>query len=321
VAPRRVSAATTTTGPSSAKGQEQGEGRAGGGQDGSGPSSQNGRRLAELLDGWMDIEANIDRVAVSTGVTLTFVSVGPPSAVPVLLLHAWGESHRSFSRLLPALGDDVRAVAVDLRGHGGADRPRTGYSLTEVADDVAAFMDAMELPSAVLLGSSSGGYLAQQVAASQPDRVSGLVLVGSPRDLRGRPSFADAVDELSDPVDAGWVRESLTWFPLFHDVPQWYLDDRVRDGLRIPAHVWREALHGLCDASPPTETATIACPTLIVWGDRDELLSRRQQEQLAEAVSGSRLVVYADTGHLVLWEQPERVARDVTSFLATVPWP
>jgi pimeloyl-ACP methyl ester carboxylesterase len=58
-----------------------------------------------------------------------------------------------------------------------------------------------------------------------------------------------------------------------------------------------------------------------VWGDRDELLSRRQQEQLAAAVSGSRLIVYADTGHLVLWEQPERVARDVTSFLATVPWP
>lgn len=269
----------------------------------------------------MASDSAVDRVALSTGVSLTYASVGPPTAMPVLLLHAWGESHGSFSRLVPALTGDVRAVAVDLRGHGGADRPRTGYSLTEIAGDIVAFMDALELPSAVLLGSSSGGYLAQQVAAGRPDRVSALVLVGSPRDLRGRPPFADAVDELSDPVDAGWVRESLTWFPRFHDVPAWYIDDRVRDGLQIPAHVWRETLHGLCDAAPPTETATIACPTLILWGERDELLSRRQQEQLAAAITDSRLVVYPATGHLVLWEQPERVARDVTSFLTTVPWP
>ena len=273
----------------------------------------------ELLDCPMASDSAVDRIALSTGVSLTYVSVGPPSAMPVLLLHAWGESQRSFGRLVPALTEDVRAVAVDLRGHGGADRPRTGYSLTEIAGDVVAFMDALALPSAVLLGSSSGGYLAQQVAAGRPDRVSALVLVGSPRDLRGRPSFADAVDQLSDPVDAAWVRESLTWFPRFHDVPAWYVDDRVHDGLRIPAHVWRETLHGLCEAAPPTETATISCPTLIVWGERDELLPRRQQELLAAAIPDSRLVVYPDTGHLVLWEQPERVARDLTSFARHLP--
>jgi pimeloyl-ACP methyl ester carboxylesterase len=149
--------------------------------------------------------------------------------------------------------------------------------------------------------------------------VSGLMLVGSPRNLQGRPFFADEVDELSDPVDAAWVRESLTWFPRFHRVPQWYIDDRVQDGATLPAHVWRETLYGLCNAEPPTETATITCPTLIVWGDRDQLLSREQQEQLAAAITGSRLLVYANTGHLVLWERPERVARDLTSFAELLP--
>ncbi len=52
----------------------------------------------------------------------------------------------------------------------------------------------------------------------------------------------------------------------------------------------------------------------MVWGDRDRLLSREEQEQLAAAIPGSRLVVYENTGHLVLWEQPERVARDLSSF-------
>jgi pimeloyl-ACP methyl ester carboxylesterase len=167
----------------------------------------------------------------------------------------------------------------------------------------------------VLLGSSSGGYVAQQVAVRTPDRVSGLVLVGSPRSLRGRPSFADEVGRLTDPVDRAWVKASLQWFPRFHHVPDWYVEDRVDDGVRMPASVWRESLHGLCSAAPPTEMGTITAPTLIIWGERDGLLSRDDQESLAAAIAGSRLIVYDDTGHLVLWEQPERVTKDLTEFV------
>lgn len=267
-----------------------------------------------------DVEV-VRRVELATGTTLSYGSVGPSSAVPVLLLHAWGESRRSFDRLLPLLPRTVRAIAIDQRGHGDADRPGTGYSVAECADDVVAFMDALGLPSAVLLGSSSGGYVAQQVAVADPGRVAGLVLVGSPRTLQGRPAFADEMERLTDPVDAAWVRQSLTWFPRFHQVPQTYIEDRVQDGARIPAHVWRETFDGLCAATPPTDAGTITCPTLIVWGDRDELLGREQEEDLARAIPHSRLVVYENTGHLVLWEQPERVARDLTAFVEGIVEP
>jgi rifampin ADP-ribosylating transferase len=83
----------------------------------------------------------------------------------------------------------------------------------------------------------------------------------------------------------------------------------------MPAHVWRETLHGLTDARPPTDTAVISAPTLVVWGERDELLTRDQAVGLVEAIPGSRLVVYEETGHLVLWEEPERVAADLVSFV------
>lgn len=257
----------------------------------------------------------VRRLELSTGVGLPYVVVGPSETIPVLLLHAWGESRRAFDRLVSLLPDTVRVMAFDQRGHGDADVPAAGYSLADFADDVEAFMDAAGLSSAVLLGVSSGGYVAQQVAATHPERVAGLVLVGSPRTLRGRPLFADEVDQLRDPVQESWVRESLTWFPRFQDVPPAYVDDRVRDGARIPAHVWRETLQGLCAAAPPTDAGTITSPTLIVWGARDELLSRAQQEDLVGAIPGSHLVVYEHTGHLVLWEQPERVARDLTAFV------
>jgi rifampin ADP-ribosylating transferase len=214
--------------------------------------------------------------------------------------------------MLPAT---IHAVAMDQRGHGAADKPAGGYTLLDLADDVVAFLDAIGLTSAVLLGSSSGGYVAQQMAVRIPDRVNGLVLVGSPRNLRGRPSFADEVDGLTDPVDRAWVKASLDWFPRFHDVPDWYIEDRVDDGVRMPASVWRESLNGLCTAVPPTETGTITAPTLIIWGERDRLLSRDDEEVLASAIPGSQLIVYDDTGHLVLWENPERVANDLTDFV------
>src|SRR6516162_5635179 len=125
----------------------------------------------------MKQEPSVRRVVLATGVSVPYVSAGPTTGAPVVLLHAWGESWHSFDRLLPLLPGTVHAVAMDLRGHGDADKPATGYSLAEVAADVVAFMDAAGIPSAVLLGSSSGGYVAQQVAITSPDRVSGLVLV------------------------------------------------------------------------------------------------------------------------------------------------
>ena len=265
------------------------------------------------------MDRGVRRVELPTGVSLAYSSTGPRSARPVVLLHAWGETRRSFDRLMPLLAGRAYVVAVDQRGHGEADQPREGYSLAALADDVVAFLDVLGLASAVLLGSSSGGYVAQQVAALSPDRVAGLVLVGSPRSLSGRPPFADEVDRLRDPVDEEWVRASLTWFPRFQPVPEWYLEDRVRDGARLPAHVWREALHGLCDATPPTDRARITVPTLVLWGDRDELLAREEQEALVAAIAGARLIVYAQTGHLLLWERPAEVAADVTAFLAALP--
>jgi pimeloyl-ACP methyl ester carboxylesterase len=229
------------------------------------------------------------------------------------------ESSDCFDRLLPSLPPTLHALAMDQRGHGDADKPLDGYALIDLAEDVEAFMDAVSLPSAVLVGSSSGGYVAQQVAVSVPHRVTGLVLVGAPRSLQGRPAFADQVDRLTDPIDPTWVEESLTWFPRFRDVPDWYIKDRTRDGLRVPARVWRAGLTGLTTAVPPSESATITAPTLIIWGARDELLPRDDADALAAAIPASRLVVYEDTGHVVLWEQPERVAADLTDFVLTLP--
>jgi pimeloyl-ACP methyl ester carboxylesterase len=259
-------------------------------------------------------------VALRTGVTLRYETTGPILAPPIVLLHAWAESLRVFDRLRPLLPSTVRVISADQRGHGQSDKPADGYGLDSVADDTVALIEALGLPPAVLVGTSSGGYVAQQVAVTHPERVAGLVLVGAPRSLRGHPPFLDEVIQLEDPIDAGWVRASLEWFPRFQEIPDWFMDDRVQDGVDCPTRALLGTLLGLVEASPPTEIGSIGAPTTILWGARDDLLPRDDADRLHAAIPGSRLVVYPDTGHLVLWEQPRRVASDVISLLRLLRW-
>ncbi len=136
--------------------------------------------------------------------------------------------------------------------------------------------------------------------------------------VQGRTPFADEVGALAAPLEEGWVRDSLSWFPLLHDVPPWFIEDRVRDGLRMPARAWKAILNGLIEATPPTESGTIHAPTLILWGAQDNLLPRGEQEALAARIPGAVLKVYPDAAHAVLWECPERVAEDAVAFLRSL---
>jgi pimeloyl-ACP methyl ester carboxylesterase len=82
--------------------------------------------------------------------------------------------------------------------------------------------------------------------------------------------------------------------------------------------VWRDAFEGLLAAEPPLHTGRISAPTLIVWGARDSLLPRADQEAMAAEMPGARLMIYADVGHLPVIEAPERVAADLTALCDAV---
>jgi non-heme chloroperoxidase len=247
------------------------------------------------------------------------VEQGDPAGVPVLMLHGYTDSWRSFELLLPHLPSRVRAIAVTQRGHGDADRPATGYRPEDFVSDVAAFMDALELPAAVLVGHSGGSYTAQGFAIEHPERTLGIALVGAFRALHGKPELDElwqAVAALRDPVDPDFVRE-FQESTATQPVPAEFMEAVIADSRKVPARVWQATLKGLLDAEAPTETGTITAPTLILWGDRDTLCTRRDQEALVAAISGARLVVFEGTGHAVHWEQPERVAAELAAFVGT----
>ena len=256
------------------------------------------------------------------GLRLPYVEQGAGAGPPVVLLHAFADSWRSFERVLPHMPESIRVIAVTQRGHGDADRPATGYRVEDFASDLLAFLDALELEGAVLVASSSAGLTLQRFAVDHPERTLALVFIGAPRSLRDKPSIAEfvtAVSELSDPVDGSFVSELLD-ATLDRPVPPDFRATLIAENLKVPARVWKATVDGLVGAVPGVETGTITAPTVIIWGDQDRFLPRSDQEALAAAIAGAQLVVYEGAGHAVHWEEPERVAADVAALASSTGW-
>ena len=261
----------------------------------------------------------IHSVTLPNQVTLPYVEQGDPAGVPVLLLHGITDSWRSFEGVLPHLPASLHAFALSQRGHGDAARPATGYYPQDFAADLAAFMDALKLGPAVIVGHSMGSYIAQRFALDYPDHTLGLVLMGSCITVCGNPVAVElwdsVVSTLTDPIDPGFVLE-FQQSTLARPVPQTLLDTVVQESLKVPACVWRAAFAALLDTDFSGETGKIAAPTLIVWGDQDAFFRRHEQEALAAAIPGAQLVVYPGAGHGFHWEEPTRFAADLVAFTA-----
>jgi pimeloyl-ACP methyl ester carboxylesterase len=178
-----------------------------------------------------------------------------------------------------------------------------------------AFMDAVDLDAAVLVGSSSAGDTARRFAVDHPDRVLGLVLIGAfhtfPADAPAVVEMRREIAELVDPVDPAFVRGFVAG-TAGGAVPGAFLREMVEESCKVPAHVWRKTLDGLLDAAPTT--GMIDAPTLVIWGDQDPICPRSEQDALLAAIPSAKLRTYPRAGHLVHWEHPERVADDIAAF-------
>lgn len=260
-------------------------------------------------------------VVLSDGLLLPYAEHGEPAGLPVVLVHGYSDSWRSFEPVLPHFPAAIRAIAPTQRGHGDAGRPESGYRPQDFADDLARFLDARGIGQAVIVGHSMGSAVAQRFALDRPDRVAGLVLAGAFTTARGNPSleefWTDVVSRLEDPMDPEFVR-AFQQATLARPVPPALLDTVVSESLKMPARVWRAALQGLIEADHASALRQIQRPTLVIWGDRDEFFPRPDQDALLSAIPHAQLLVYEGAGHGLHWEQPERFAHNVAAFVETV---
>jgi pimeloyl-ACP methyl ester carboxylesterase len=219
------------------------------------------------------------------------------------------------------LSSEYHAFALTQRGHGDSDKPQCCYTLDDFAADVDAFMDALGIEEATLVGASTGALFAQRVALSYPHRVSRLVLVGAQTPANEANEAVMGLQEevraLEDPVPPEFVR-AFQESTIYQPVPQEFLDTVVSESLKLPARVWRDYLEGAVlsiDHDYVLALGEIDVLTLILWGEQDPLFPRKEQERLAAAIPGATLKVYPDTGHAVHWDRPEWVVRDLEEFM------
>jgi pimeloyl-ACP methyl ester carboxylesterase len=266
----------------------------------------------------MDIDRSLrsGTIHLATGPRINCVQSGDPDGQPILFVHGWPDSWFSYSRILPLLPETFHAVTFDQRGFGDSDRPESGYAITDMAADVVALLDALAIERTALVGHSFGSFVARQTAIAHPERVAALVLIGtgftgSNDTTRG---LQTALRDLPDPIPLEFAREfgnSTLHLP----VPPEFFDRMVADSLKLPPRLWRMTMDRLVEYDDTKQLARIQAPTLLLWGDRDGLFSREEQDRFMTAMPTARLKVYPETGHCPNWERPQLVAADITTFV------
>lgn len=258
---------------------------------------------------------HLSDVRLATGPRMHFAEEGDTGGAPIVFLHGWPDSWFSYSRVLSELPARWRSLVPDQRGFGDSERPAEGYSIPELAADAAALLDALSVERATFVGHSLGSFVARRVAIAHPERVERLVLIGSgwsPVNDVTREVEA-AIRDLPDPVPEDFAREFQA-STISNPVPEAFFEGLVSESVKLPARLWRAAFAGLLAYDDAADVGRIAAPTLLLWGERDALFPREDQERLAAAIPGATLKVYPEIGHCPNWECPAQVAADLDAF-------
>ena len=256
-------------------------------------------------------------VRLANGLRLAYVELGDPKGEPLLLLHGYTDSSRSWSLVAPHLGR-YRLLIPDQRGHGAADAPACCYGTTQFAYDATLFLDALGIEKAAVAGHSLGSMVAISLAADHPKRVSRIVLIGSTALVPVKPGdwLYDNVAGLKAPLDRStpFLRE---WHPANQPTPvdPLFAAAVEQEYLTIPLYVWHGVMRELAHVPVGRHAADVKVPVLILSGGKDPLFPKPHHEALRTAFPHAEAHVFPELGHNPTWEQPEATAARMVRFL------
>jgi 3-oxoadipate enol-lactonase len=242
---------------------------------------------------------------------------------PLVLVHGLADDHRAWRRVLPHLVLEHRVVLYDFRGHGESSLGRPAGTLTQLAGDLVALLDAIGLGKTSLAGFSLGGTIVMRFAIDHPDRVDRLVPVAtSSRVGRAaaewyvdRAAMADGGPEQLLPHLEQDTREQFASAPELAAEHMLIRRQSTADP-RGYANACR-AMARLRDEPLDPELGAIGAPTLVVAAKDDKLCPPRAAEIIASGIRGSRVEVVPASGHQLPVQQPDALAGLMVEFLAS----
>ena len=290
-----------------------------------------------------------EKLQLSTGITMNVALAGPEDAPPVILLHGFPESHRTWRELAPLLSGKLRLVMPDQRGFGDSDRLQEvgAYATETLLADLFALADALGIDRFALVGHDWGGAIAWAAAIKGDPRVERLAIVNSPHPLIFQKSLIEDDDQRAASHSIRAFREpgfekfvEGVGYEAFFDksfskhvdvasIPaeerQHYIAQWSRPGALTSMLNWYRASKmvvpqpGITVDVPDLVLRAfpkIHIPVRIVWGLEDKALLPIQLEGIGEIGDDVEVFPLKGVGHFAPWEAAELVADALLPFLA-----
>lgn len=289
-----------------------------------------------------------NRIPLSTGVELDVWTQGDPANPPIIFLHGFPESHRTWAHQMAGLSDRFYCIAPDQRGYARSSKPAdvSDYRITLLVADVFALADALGIDRFIIAAHDWGGAVGWAAALSRPDRVERLIIANAPHPYIYQKTIIEDLDQRraaqyirtfrGDDLERRIAENGLDWF-FDHSFMRYLPAGSVSDAERAAyLDEWSQpvaltAMFNWYRASPTDVPAmdevietteflqklfpTYPNPTLIVWGLNDPALLPCQLDGIEDYVADVTIVRIADAGHFSPWESPDAVTGAMRDWL------
>jgi len=270
-------------------------------------------------------ELPVPRIKIDTGLHLYYETEGEGEAV--ILVQGLDRDHRGMALQMKALADRYRVISYDSRGIGQSDTPPGPYTCAQLADDIRGLLEALGIAKTHLIGASLGGLVVQEFAINYPGMTESIILMctfarpSSDMQSTGR-FFIDSIESRGHAqICEEMMRQAYSSTYLENEKQRfdaaWEKLRELEATYNIRGFQWT-AEAGL-SGDTRDRIGSIKAPALVIAGELDELVPPSLcEEQLVRSISGSRLVVIKEAGHLFFEEKPEEVNREILAFLSGI---
>lgn len=282
---------------------------------------------------WLDIDWREHQRWVEvagTHVNVTDIGAGDQT---IVFIHGLGGSWVNWLENIPFFARSARVLALDLPGFGWSPMPSGEISIGRYGAIVDELLDTLGVERATIVGNSMGGFIGAEVAISFATRVDRLVLVsaaGLSTEYARNDRFMAALQRADEllifmgghiATKADWLtrrpRTKLALTGAVFTHPECLPGPLLAEQLRASGKQgFVPALDAITSYPIRDRLAQIQAPTLIVWGDRDRIVPPADAAEFASLISGSRVIMYADTGHCAMIERPDAFNAAVAAFIA-----
>lgn len=238
---------------------------------------------------------------------------------PVILLHGWLGSWGLWQETMAHLGKYYRTYALDFWGFGESGKKRETYAIQDFVSLVNQFMEQLGISRAPLVGHSMGGTVSLSVAIRYPERVSKVVVIGSP--IMGS-SLAWPLKLAGHRPIAFMLFNMMSVFRLGMRIASPFIcrDERFpammdRDLSRTTVESFLRSIASLRRTDLRPALDQIRIPTMGVYGDRDIIVDPKQWKPMQHGIANARIERFPTAGHFLMLEEPLRFAETLKTFL------